>query len=168
MQTVTELEGAVLLEIGRAETCTAYRVRQQFRESPTLEWRASAGTIYPVVKRLVGRKWIKSTKQEADARSTESLSLTAKGRRALSQWVLDQCRGVSPGQDPFRLRAPYWLQLGTRERKKVFRGLEKSICERLQLLDEHAKSTDNDGRIRTELEIAMQKTRLDWLRRHRD
>lgn len=163
---LSEIEGAALLEIRRLKSCTAYALRKQFRDSPTLEWRASAGTIYPIVKRFLSKEWIKASSIVGDNRKSELLSLTASGRKVLSDWATRLDRSISPGQDPFRLRAPYWMEFNGPERNKQFEELIDEIESRIKYLREYSACIGAEGRIRTDLEIELQKTRLRWLRKH--
>lgn len=161
---VTELEGAVLLEIDRIQGCTAYQVMQSFVRSPTPEWSASAGSIYPAIKRLAARNCVKRRARNDDGRSTETLSLTAAGKKALAEWANDLERLISPGQDPFRLRMTHWMKLNIKERRRFYGRIERAIEERLGFLENYADGAELDVQIRTELETELQKVRLAWLK----
>jgi len=162
---MSELEGAILLEVRRMNSCTAYEVQRSFLESPTPEWSAGAGSIYPAIKRLVKRQWISASPRSEDRRSTEMLSLTTAGHKALASWATDTNLLSSPGQDPFRLRAPYWLSLNNKKRLAICQDIEASIKERLLFLDKLAKQGGFESQTRTELERNVQRMRLKWIRR---
>ena len=49
---ISELEGAILSEIEHRGQQTAFQVRKAFADSFSLEWKGSAGAIYPAVRRL--------------------------------------------------------------------------------------------------------------------
>ena len=52
MTDLTDLEQAALGVVWRDGPCTPYQVRKQFLDSPTPSWSGSAGTIYPLMRRL--------------------------------------------------------------------------------------------------------------------
>ena len=84
---LTELEGAVLGLIEQNAPCTA-STRQLFQKSPTSSWRASTGSIYPLINKLVRLKLVDGERSCADRRGTRRLALTAGGRKALAGWVM--------------------------------------------------------------------------------
>ena len=57
---LTELEATVLGELSIQQPCTAYAIRRAFAQSPTPTWSGSAGTIYPVLERLLRRKLVRA------------------------------------------------------------------------------------------------------------
>lgn len=162
-RTISELEGAVLIEVERLGPCTAYQIRQGFKGSPTPEWSASAGSIYPAIKRMVRRGWLVSSPREGDGRATQYLSLTAAGKQALSRWADDLDRATSPGQDPFRLRISHWLRLDKQERQKRFLQLEQTIRQRLKAHEQFAESANIEVQIRAVFIRELQLARLKWL-----
>ena len=64
------------------------RTRQLFQKSPTSSWRASTGSIYPLINKLVRLKLVDGERSCADRRGTRRLALTAGGRKALAGWVM--------------------------------------------------------------------------------
>ncbi len=49
---LSELEGVSLGIVYKRQACTAYRVRSELKEAPSSHWRASAGSVYPLLNRL--------------------------------------------------------------------------------------------------------------------
>jgi len=103
-KTLTELEGAALAIITRRGPCTAYVVKEAFRTSPSEFWSGSAGAVYPLMKRLEGRKLIVSKADKSDGRSRREFSTTKAGEAALREWLTDAARASSLGFDPLRTR----------------------------------------------------------------
>ncbi|HZN05057.1 MAG TPA: helix-turn-helix transcriptional regulator, partial [Candidatus Polarisedimenticolia bacterium] len=85
---LTELEGCVLGVLSTLGPCTAYVVRCHFLESPSPYWSGSAGSIYPLLKRLRGLGLVQERPREEGRRRSILLSLTAAGRTALAGWLL--------------------------------------------------------------------------------
>ena len=158
---LTSLEGAILGAIEASEEAlTTYQVRKLFRSSPSVEWRGSAGAIYPAIKRLAKAGFLDTAAREGDDRGSKFLNLTESGRMKLAEWTADVKDATGPGLDPFRLRARSWAQLDAAERKILFAQLETAIKMRMSELSAHAEI---DPAI--ELDLALQQTRLDWLKR---
>jgi DNA-binding PadR family transcriptional regulator len=163
VQMLTELEGAVLSEIYHRGQKTAFQVRRAFATSFSLEWKGSAGAIYPAVQRLVKRGLIHASAARG-GRGTRMLRVTDKGRVEMMAWACDPVRGASIGIDPFRLRSGIWMDLPRKKRQKVFRALIKAIEEAIPPLQGYLKSTDPVERIRVELGLELQRDRLNRLK----
>ena len=167
-QSVTELEGGVLSEIRARGACTAYQVRRMFAGSRSHEWSGSAGAVYPAIKRLTERGLIDAARDAEDARGTQLLRLTAEGEAAVRAWAADVGRAVGPGVDPFRTRSTEWDALPPAKRRALETKLERALEARIAEL-EHAIAADETGcGPRLELDLALQRSRLDWLRARRD
>ena len=164
---ISELEGAILSEIEHRGQQTAFQVRKAFADSFSLEWKGSAGAIYPAVRRLEKDGFLQATAAQG-GRATRHLSLTAVGRRALKAWACDPVLAASIGVDPFRLRAGIWAILTPEERKELFLGLEATIEANVGALEEYLDKTDRVERVRIEMAMAVQKARLERLRACRD
>ncbi|MDE1149507.1 MAG: PadR family transcriptional regulator [Azospirillaceae bacterium] len=164
---ITELEGAILSEIHHRGHDTAFQVRRAFAASFSLEWKGSAGAVYPAVKRLERDGLIHAGPAEG-GRNTRRLSLTADGVAALNAWAGDAGLATSVGVDPFRLRSGIWTLLPVEERRALFARLEAEIAASLAQLQGYAAATDPVERLRVELCVAVQQARRDQLRRWMD
>ena len=161
---LTELEGAILSEIQHRGQKTAFQVRRAFAVSFSLEWKGSAGAVYPAVKRLVQRGLIQASVAQG-GRATRTLSLTELGKEELMSWACDPIRASSIGIDPFRLRSGIWAELTTGQRKKVFTKIRKEIEVSIPILERYVTEIDRIERLRVELGIAVQRARLETLDR---
>lgn len=164
---VSELEGAILGEIGQAGEITAYAVMKAFASSPSNELSASKGAIYPAIARLTAEGLIEAREVSGDKRGAQKLRLTARGRKQRLAWVCDEGTAVGAGLDPFRSRAGHWNDLSSAERSRLFARLEKALAARLAFLQENRKEMKGTpDELRLELEISLQKTRLAFLKRN--
>ena len=159
---LTELEGAILSEIHDRHHDTAFQVRRAFAQSLSLEWKGSAGAVYPAVKRLEERGLIAASPAQG-GRAARRLSLTDNGREALAEWAGDARLATSIGIDPFRLRAGTWTKLDAKRRKKLFAALRSEILASLPLFKETLDTTDPIERIRVAQAIEVQQARLRTL-----
>lgn len=160
---ISELEGAILSEIEHRGQKTAFQVRKAFADSFSLEWKGSAGAIYPAVRRLEKDGFLEATAAQG-GRATRHLSLTDAGRHALMTWACDPMLAASIGVDPFRLRAGIWTVLTDGDRAALFRELEAAIATNIDALTAYLDSADPVERIRIEMAIAVQNARLAGLR----
>ncbi len=118
---LTELEGAVLGAIWILQPCTAYAVRVAFRDSPTARWSASAGAIYPLVKRLAAAGLLRGTVSSRGKRQSVRYQLTDDGVAALTSWVgppLSETAASIP-DDPLRARLRFLSVLAPEHRRRV-------------------------------------------------
>ncbi len=160
---MTELEGALLCEIRRRKVCTAYEMRRAFEKSSSLEWSGSTGAVYPAIKRLTQRGFITAEQSKDDARGTNLLSLSKEGMSAVHLWSTDIDRAIGPGFDPFRTRSIEWTVLPPAKLKIHAAKLERALTARIEELEKTFKADNTDTRV--ELDLALQRSRLVWLRR---
>lgn len=160
---ISELEGAILSEIEHRGQQTAFQVRKAFADSFSLEWKGSAGAIYPAVRRLEKDGLLQASAAQG-GRATRHLSLTAVGRQALREWACDPVLATSIGVDPFRLRAGIWAILTPEDRKGLFLELEAAIEANVGALEDYLGKTDPVERVRIEMAMTVQKARLEKLR----
>jgi len=103
---LSELEAVVLGLIRMDGPCTAYAVRRTVQRSLSAQWSGSAGAVYPAVARLVERGLIRSRDQATGQRRSQALEVTARGSRALTEWLRPPIDAASLGvpPDPLRVR----------------------------------------------------------------
>jgi DNA-binding PadR family transcriptional regulator len=103
---LSEIEGSVLGLLAVDGPATPYAIRKVFLESPNPQWSGSAGTIYPLIERLLQRKLIRSTICLTGKRRGHRISITPSGSWALKRWlsvpIPEWVAGVPP--DPLRTR----------------------------------------------------------------
>ncbi len=116
-KSLTELEGAALAIVAREGPMTPYAVKEAFRNSPSEFWSGSAGAVYPLISRLEKRKLISAKADKADGRARREFSITAAGRAAMKDWLVDAERAAGLGFDPLRTRLFFSDLLTPAERK---------------------------------------------------
>jgi DNA-binding PadR family transcriptional regulator len=155
---LSELEGAILSEIEHCGQTTAFQVRRAFADSFSLEWKGSAGAVYPAVRRLAQDGLLHASAAQG-GRATRQLSMTDGGRQALSAWACDGARASSPGVDPFRLRAGIWSLLPAARRQALFQEIDAEIAKNIGEMEAHLGKINAVERPRLELAIALQLSR---------
>ena len=118
---LTELEICALGVIRQFQPCSTYRVRQAFARSTTAEWSASAGSLYPVVERLLRLRLVKARRRNGDSRGRRDLTVTKSGDRAIRRWMAGlELREAGPTPDPIRSRMHFILFLKPGRERKAF------------------------------------------------
>jgi DNA-binding PadR family transcriptional regulator len=122
----SELECFTLGLIWQAGPCTPYQVRKQMLDSPSTQWSGSAGSIYPLMRRLKSRGWLRVKQEATGRRKHETYSITAAGVKALKQWVGPPMadEAVTVAYDPLRSRARF---LGVLTRRQQLAWLEAAL-----------------------------------------
>lgn len=118
---LSEIEACVLALLSVDGPATPYAIRKVFLDSPSPQWSGSAGTIYPLIERLLRRKLIHSKVCLTGKRRGYRISVTDSGSRALKQWfsvpIPEWAAGVPP--DPLRTRVRF-LEVLSNNQREVF------------------------------------------------
>jgi DNA-binding PadR family transcriptional regulator len=118
---MTEVEYCVLGAIWLRGPCSAYTIRQEFAQSSTSFWSSSAGSIYPVIERLIEARLIVSTADKADGRGKRELAATPAGMSALRSWIGDVPDWAGKATlDPIRTRLNFIAALTTVAAQRSF------------------------------------------------
>jgi len=160
---LTELEGAALTVIHRLRSCTPYRVRLDFLQSRSHEWSGSAGAVYPALRRLHARGLLRAD-ETGEGRRSVNYALTKAGSDALARWLMDVERVAGSGLDPFRCRADLWPDLPKGERQAFLKALADELNRKCATLAQLLKAKDVPEPRAIALELALHRTRLNWLR----
>ncbi len=109
----SELEGFVLGLVHQFGPASPYDIRRHMRASPSTQWSASAGAIYPLVARLERRGMVTGRARRAGKRARREYTITAKGLAALRRWVGPPLPefAVTVAHDPLRSRARFLAAL---------------------------------------------------------
>lgn len=166
---MTELEGTVLGVLWARQPCTPYQVRREFIESPSPYWSGSAGAIYPLLARLEAAGLVVSVAHATGARKSRLYRVTPAGRGRLRRWVVSpgtaELVGVPP--DPLRMRVALLAVLPPARRLAFLQKIEAGLRKLLEFEEAQAvarRAGDPSFAWMARGAIAMQKTRLKWLR----
>jgi DNA-binding PadR family transcriptional regulator len=116
---LSEIEACVLALVSVDGPATPYAIRKVFLDSPSPQWSGSAGTIYPLIERLLRRKLIHSKVCLTGKRRGYRISVTDSGLWAVKQWlsvpIPEWVAGVPP--DPLRTRVRFLEAVGNNQRE---------------------------------------------------
>lgn len=173
----SELECFVLGLVWQIGPCSAYDVRQQLRDSPSSQWSASAGAIYPLMRRLEKHRLLMATDDANDNRRRRAYSITKAGRTALRDWIGPPISDdvVTVMHDPLRSRARFLGLLSSQERSAWVKGARAALEDVQRAVDDwhdrHAATSDPFREVMTQhgtMDVQMRRAWLNELERRLD
>jgi DNA-binding PadR family transcriptional regulator len=169
MRKLSELEGAVLGVVSGHEPLTPYQVRKVFAHSPNPHWSASAGSIYPLIRRLARQRLLAARGHATGARKSLKYTLTAGGRRELRAWILAvEHTKVATTSDLVRLRVFFLAALAGGERRKfvdrMIQKLAAVLARDRAYCRERERAGDRFGHLGARGSLLMNRARLQWLK----
>lgn len=113
----SELEGFVLGLVWQLGASTPYEVRNHLKTSPSTQWSASAGAIYPLIQRLEGAGMLRARLRKSGRRAGHEYEITPKGLVALRAWIGPPLspEAISVAHDPLRSRARFLAALSAEQ-----------------------------------------------------
>jgi DNA-binding PadR family transcriptional regulator len=163
---MTELEACVLAVLWQEGPITAYQLRKRFERSPTSSWRASTGSIYPLIKRLHRLGLVEMNQVAADGRGTKLLVASGTGKARVKDWLTALPSWIGdPTEDPIRTRLLFLdlmePDVGSASVAEMLRITRAAI----EAMDDSIASSDTSPleRIGREGARAMLVARRDWL-----
>ncbi len=171
---LSELENVVLGVVNVNQPCSAYRVRMVFARSPSRHWSGSAGSIYPLVRRLESGGLLQSVTRRGDGRATRLYRLTRRGRSRLLSWLRPPLPdgGHLVTMDPLRVRVRFMEALRPEERFALLEEAEAKLREKLTSIDREARNDKREGDTFRYLSgrgaVRSLRAQLDWLREVRN
>jgi DNA-binding PadR family transcriptional regulator len=137
------LEACVLALVARDGPITAYQVRMEFEGSLASSWRASTGSVYPLIKRLATQGLVRMKAEPGDGRGTKQIVATAEGKRRVEAWLTDAPRWVGDvAEDPIRTRVHFLALLTAAKRAAALRDMQAATREAMAEVDARMKTTD--------------------------
>ena len=161
---LTENEGTLLALVARAEPITAYQIAKVYEESPVSNFNTSKGKIYPMIKRLREAGLLNARSVKEDARGTERLETTAKGRQAIRGWLMDIRPSHLLPEDPLRTKLQSLDLLSREERIRWISELKVEMLKKVGELEEYGKHVTVPYQdLVHENAMRSLRTRMDWL-----
>lgn len=127
----SELECFVLGLVWQLGGCSAYDVRRTMGDSPSSQWSASTGAIYPLMRRLQRHALLTMKQEKTGQRARRVYTITSAGKRVLRQWIGPPLarEAVSVAHDPLRSRARFLGLLTPAEREQWVRAAIDALAE---------------------------------------
>jgi DNA-binding PadR family transcriptional regulator len=144
---LSEIEGCVLGLLSREGPATPYAIRQVFLKSPNPQWSGSAGTIYPLIERLLRQKLIRSKVCLTGKRRGHQISITPSGSLALEQWlsvpILEWVAGVPP--DPLRTRVRFLDAISPKQQRAFLQDAHQRTQAHLRIVEADCRRRSAKG-----------------------
>ena len=114
----SELECFVLGLIWQFGRVAAYRIRRHMQDSPSRQWSASTGAIYPVLRRLELHGLIQGRELHQGKRKRREYEISETGMAALREWIGPPMTPevVTVTFDPLRTRGRFLSVLAPEDR----------------------------------------------------
>jgi DNA-binding PadR family transcriptional regulator len=170
---LTPLELTALGNIWKKSGCTAYEVMTEFASSTAAHYRASAGSIYPLVARLERGGYLQSRRATRGRQRRQVYAITAKGRAALRQWLSpplpDEEFMVTP--DMLRTRVYFLRALSPAKRREFLdhahERLHQELRSNLDVLRRYRNEGNVYGALAVEGAVTVMRARSRWIARLR-
>jgi DNA-binding PadR family transcriptional regulator len=170
MDALTDLEAVVLGLLWRRGGATAYAVRQALGASPAARFSDSAGSVYPLVRRLARRGLLSGRRTRSGARRATVWECTAAGRAALRAWLaVPETPPELVTADPLRTRALYLGLLSPAARARWLERAEAGLRAHAGVLEGLLAAEGGDPWLALAHRNALlqAQARLAWLRETR-
>lgn len=167
---LSELEGAVLGFIRATGGCTAYAVRKALAESRSSHFSSSAGSVYPLLKRLEKRGFIRTQRTKRSGAGSRLCRLSADGEAALRRWVVPPVTGnmAAVSLDPIRTRVLFLDLVTPSQRKRFLKQAENALSAEIDTARHDLKQKKAAGSrwevYATEGALAVLRARRHWIR----
>lgn len=171
---LSELECFVLGLIWKYGPLTAYAIRQRLQQSPSTQWSGSAGSVYPLVRRLKARRLLDARPAGRGKRASVEYTATEAGITALRGWIGPPVpqEAISVSHDPLRARLRFLAVLPPQEQKAWLGAAIEAMALVADRVDrweaEHADSGDPFDQTVTRSGRLDIQARQAWLREARD
>lgn len=127
----SELECFTLGLVWQLGPCSPYEIRRHMQTSPSTQWSASAGAIYPMMARLQKQGLLSAKAASKGARRRREYALTPKGLAALRAWIGPPLspEAITVAHDPLRSRARFLEALTPTQRLAWIRAARETLDE---------------------------------------
>lgn len=170
MRKLSELEGVCLGIVNKVQPCTVYRVRQLLKQSPSSHWRASAGSVYPLLTRLEEAGLVSTKLSESDGRGRKPITITRRGRQALKEWITAgaDIKTIRAIMDPIRSRT-FFLDVLTEAQqldylKQLVALTDSYLTETKTRLENTSEKDDFFGYLGAQGAMLATEAKLEWLK----
>lgn len=162
------MENTVLGIVWKRGPCTTYSVMKELQSSTSTFFRDWAGTVYPIVKRLLKTGHLNKTKKRGP-RSEVQISISDSGIAELERWLTGKIEVPEVAQtvDLLRLRVFYLGVIKAEDRvafiDEAIIELHRHIARCKQSQEIYEKSGDPFSALATGGTIAESEVRIAWL-----
>ena len=138
MQKLSHLAFITLGVVAEFEPCSGYAVMKSFQVSTSTYFSGSAGSIYPLLRRLEALGLIKAERSKAGTRVRRTYSVTEKGRRRLHAWLAEPVPDddVAFTVDLLRVRVLFFKTLSKIQRRTFVKDARAALHRRIKFMND--------------------------------
>ncbi|MHC4080322.1 MAG: PadR family transcriptional regulator [Planctomycetota bacterium] len=166
----SDLELVVLGVVWKMGPCTPYAIRREFLTSPTPHFSGSAGTIYPLVRRLERDGLLSSEAAQQGRRRSRLYRTTSTGTAALKRWLRPPVplKDIAGTYDPIRVRIYFLKASPPAQRRALLDEVLAEMKRRIPVLEaderRYVESGDEFSRLASRGIRRMLEAKMDWIR----
>lgn len=144
---LTDLEYMVLGIVWKRHAATGYEVVREFAHSAASYYRSREGAIYPLLARLVKRRYLLARAERRGKRPATRYAIAPAGLRALRDWL----RGPVPREDAtvppdlIRVRVYFLGAVAPVHRRAMLRDARRQVAAELEMLRERLVASHDEG-----------------------
>ena len=161
-----------LLGLLRQQPQSGYDLRKTFASTPMRHFSDSPGSIYPALRRMQARGWVRASAESGNARQRRIFAVTATGTRVQIQWLRRPITrdDIIWGLDELMLRFAFLDGNVERpEALKFLQSFEQALAPYLDELSDFEKTFDARFRRSTGFHafrcgVESYRAHLRWLR----
>lgn len=174
MRRLSELEHVVLGIVWRDGPCTAYAIRREFANSPSSHWGGSAGSIYPLVERLVEAGMLRAQAGGTEKRPAQLYRVSRSGKATLRAWLTPPLpdEAVTAEFDPVRTRLFFLGALLPEQRHLLLNDAETRLHHWTDTARQHRRELERKGDVFGALAARgverVARAKLAWVREVRE
>ena len=169
MAGLSDLEFCVLGIVWKKGPCTAYTVRKEFVTSPSSHWSGSAGSIYPLMRRLDEKGLLRSSAGRKGRRPHLAYRITRTGLATLRRWLSPPLPGGSAAItfSPLRTRMHFLKALTPRKRiaflEDALAGLGREIGVVEEICDRYLEEGDLFSHLASIHGLLALRSQVEWI-----
>lgn len=144
---------------------TGYAIKAEIERSTRLYWGASAGGIYPELRRLTQGGLVSVRDDPRGGATRHAYTLTRDGRRALSQWLNDPCEPRVEMRHEALLKLRFAGVLEPAERLQIVHRMRATHEQRIEELQGQLDADEFDDpfhRMAAEFGLGFNEWARDW------
>ena len=120
----------IILGLVYAKARSGYEIKKIIEESISMFYKASNGSIYPALRKLENKGWVKMTKDGDGPREKKIYEVTTMGKEVFIQWLEEPIQYTTSGAQEC-VKVFFYDFLDVSKRKQLLVKLEESIKETL-------------------------------------
>lgn len=134
----------IILGLLYAKARSGYEIKKIIEENISMFYRASNGSIYPALRKLENKGWIKMMLDLSDPREKKIYEMTQEGEVIFKEWLIQPIQYTTSGAQEC-VKVFFYDFLEEAKRMELLVRLEESIKETLVEFEQFKEVCVNEG-----------------------